>query len=450
MDDPPEYLNVGSSSKAILGGMGLTITDQNGSCDATLTFRLTAEALGASYSPGGLCYTGSNSAPGLEAIAKTIENRKEPPEIITIISGGSCNKSPERAPFSGMCEGELLDSLAYFWGPRVYVEALDNKQTRDTATKVLRGTRPDDDLINALIHMLPKQKRAVPDILENMGDTAQPAIPYIKSILLYETENLAVRIDAAHVLSRMDALTPEGNPAFLEMMGMTDIDFDARREVAQLLGWMKPVEEALDALMQTLATGDEELRMLSLYGLGVVGTEAVPYIIQALNDESDNVRATASAVLGNMGVEAIPPILQAMRSAEEKGREAATEALKDLSGHDFGRDLLQWQDWWDEMTSLMASITTKQQIISSLDSEEIIIRLYAIDKVTQMDLQFIDAVPELVNIMEKEPKLAYLSAEALIAVGSEAVPALMQTITSEDVAVNYLSIYALGELVLQR
>jgi hypothetical protein len=133
-----------SALPAFLGEPGMDLAVWAGreqACDAVLTVDLVAEPLGESYfpisytpSPGEIpalsplkqtCYNGAEvsgqmqlALPGCASAEVAIGHRIPPPEKI-----GACREKA-KAPLQEAWPPAVLEGLAHFWGPRVWIQAL--------------------------------------------------------------------------------------------------------------------------------------------------------------------------------------------------------------------------------------------------------------------------------------------------------------------------------------
>jgi len=132
-------------------------------------------------------------------------------------------------------------------------------------------------------------------------------------------------------------------------------NFADRRQAAEAMVEIGPeAKEAIPVLIPQL--GDEEfmIRRVVAEALAAIGpeTEDLPALTRALQDEDYWVRTFIAEALGTMGAEAkeaVPVLIQALRDASwESEREAEIDALKIITGQDFGEDADAWQQWWEK------------------------------------------------------------------------------------------------------
>jgi HEAT repeat protein len=110
--------------------------------------------------------------------------------------------------------------------------------------------------------------------------------------------------------------------------------------------------EAIDFCMENIrrSTAFGEDCAIALGRLGF--SRAVPLLIEALKDEEWSRREGAIRALGDLGDPAsVPPLIAALEDHEgsyadcETNADYAAEALKKLTGEDFGKDVSKWKAW---------------------------------------------------------------------------------------------------------
>ncbi|OGO05014.1 MAG: hypothetical protein A2Y60_01920 [Chloroflexi bacterium RBG_13_54_9] len=112
-------------------------------------------------------------------------------------------------------------------------------------------------------------------------------------------------------------------------------------------------EEAIGPLVAALKDEEYHVRYRAAEALGKIGDpSAVAPLINALRDEDEFVRSQAAKALGEIGPEAreaVPVLIDALlRDEEEYVGWATADALKDITGQDFGGDAARWQQWWEK------------------------------------------------------------------------------------------------------
>ena len=291
----------------ILSGLGLQVVPAGvaaGSvpCDATLAIAVNGEALGAMYCDRSFlssgtcrgiawyCYEGAK----IEGrITLTVSGRAPlvvsfSEEYDTPNSVTFCTTEPRNAPFHIVLNRPLLEGLTEIWGLQVLVEALG---ARDI---LFRGPAEE--------------------VLVEIG---QPAIPALIQAL--EHQNYIVSSNAAEALAKIGL---PAVPALIQTL--KDQDASVRSRAAQALGEIGPeAKEAVYALIDVFQDGEEIGR-----------SQAAHEAIHALSR------------IGPGAKEAAPALIGALR--DNFMRMSAAEALKEITGQDFGEDAARWQRWWEE------------------------------------------------------------------------------------------------------
>ncbi|MFC1934775.1 HEAT repeat domain-containing protein [Chloroflexota bacterium] len=169
--------------------------------------------------------------------------------------------------------------------------------------------------------------------LRGLGQAAFGAIPNIINAMLrsyYNEESEEVNIN--HCLAR----------ALENISGSDDV--------------------ATTLLNEALESEDSEIREKAAIALRDIGTGAdgsVKSLIAALEDEEFHVFWQAAMALGEIGpeaIDAIPPLIESMerrsyRLTEKQIEEFSfveVEALRKITGKDFGNDVGRWREWWEQ------------------------------------------------------------------------------------------------------
>jgi HEAT repeat protein len=76
--------------------------------------------------------------------------------------------------------------------------------------------------------------------------------------------------------------------------------------------------------------------------------EDVSTLIQEMRDKDPLVRQGAARALGIIGdTRAVDPLIATLRDGNRHVQGDAAEALRKITGEDFGGDHEKWQDWWE-------------------------------------------------------------------------------------------------------
>lgn len=140
-------------------------------------------------------------------------------------------------------------------------------------------------------------------------------------------------------------------PILLDILRDPNQSHDA---VASALGWIcQDAQVVIPALIATLQDPDAGTRASAANSLGCFKAEAsaaVPALTSALGDKDWMVREDAAHSLGEIGPaakSAVPALIQALNDEDELVIYKTSEALKTITGEDFGYDQDAWQAWWE-------------------------------------------------------------------------------------------------------
>ncbi|MEW6567649.1 MAG: HEAT repeat domain-containing protein [Chloroflexota bacterium] len=306
-----------------LARSGVLVVGEGEGCDAALSVTLEGQALSAYYIPGGTCYSGAEvegemliEASGHEPLTLPVSARHEPPDTIW-----GCEEDPSQAPFGSLWQDPLLDGLARLWGPRVLVAALGDERTG--------------------VHL---------GAVDRLGQMGPEVLPLLVEAL--KDEYWRVRAGAASAIASIGPAAKDAVPALIEALG--DEHHWVREAAASALGSIGPeAKDAIQALIEALEDEDSEVRVAAASALVEIAPgakDALPVLIEALQDEDWMVREHAAQTLGRMGLEAreaVPALIHLLQDETHWVATAAVEALRSISGEDFGTDAARWQEWWE-------------------------------------------------------------------------------------------------------
>lgn len=240
------------------------------------------------------------------------------------------------------------------------------------------GQAAVDSLINALDDPDPGVRNAAAAALGKTGDAG--ALPRLREIL--KDDDPLVRMGAVLGIARIG-----GNSAVEPLIEVLkgDPNGGIRCCAAMELG-ESGVNRALEVLIATLEDADPVVRFGASVALGDIGDasavnplsklkahsadrsvllgatyglfkltddpSAIDFIVGALRDEDVNVRANAVKLLGKMGdKKAVEPLIYCMAETGNI-RFYALEALKKLTGKNFGPYHIRWRKWFRSQTQL--------------------------------------------------------------------------------------------------
>jgi HEAT repeat protein len=110
----------------------------------------------------------------------------------------------------------------------------------------------------------------------------------------------------------------------------------------------------LEDVATALTSEDRDVRYSAVGKLaGLNGPRAVKLLIRTLQDPDDRVRRVAVRALARLGdVRAVEPLIAVLREEADEGfrhediRDAVAQALRELTGRDFGHLHAEWSAWW--------------------------------------------------------------------------------------------------------
>jgi HEAT repeat protein len=249
-------------------------------------------------------------------------------------------------------------------------------------------------------------------IIEEIGDLGTPeAIDAL--ITLFTDEEL--RWMAVRQLTMLRAASV---PPLLE--ALKSGNDDTIRFAAYTLGEIRAAA-AVAPIITLLDHPEPEVRQNAVFALGTIrSSEATDALISALDDEDSVVRGYAATALGEIG--------------DPKAKEALLAALKreDSSLVNMASSLID-----------LGSDKVVEILIEKLRDPNPNNRLYAIYALGRVnDPQEIEP---LIAVLASE-EIGWLAAQALVRIGSPAVPPLLESLFADDRNVRLYSTYALGEI----
>lgn len=170
------------------------------------------------------------------------------------------------------------------------------------------------------------------NIIEEMGETAAPAIPAIANLL--EDPDPEVRRHAADALEELGVVASSAVPALT--LAVADEDENVRANAIDALAEMGvEATAAVPVLIDATRDDDDDIRTRAIHALGRIGagaSAAVPALIDALADEDEDVRVGAATVLGqDMGGDTERILVALTAALEDDDREVRFEARKSIA-----------------------------------------------------------------------------------------------------------------------
>ncbi len=195
--------------------------------------------------------------------------------------------------------------------------------------------------------------------LRKMGEKAVPAMPFLISNLPDEGDNCGDSCDHIHAPSGHDHVTPgeEAEKTLIELSrysleplleAASDKDLEVRRRVIRILGVVKD-PRAVKPLTAAMNDENPNVRMMAGWSLALIGDGSVDPLIGVLQDKKSISRGDAAWALGNIkNTKAVEPLISALGEGDPVLSKDAHNALKKISGKEFGPDPKEWREWWEK------------------------------------------------------------------------------------------------------
>jgi HEAT repeat protein len=207
------------------------------------------------------------------------------------------------------------------------------------ALKEIKDPRAVDPLIGALKDENPVVREYVAGWLGEIKDPR--AVEALIAAL--KDKDSVVRASAMHALGAI------GDPRAVAPLiaALKRGDWGDRESAAYALGEIKD-PRAFEPLIAALKDNHELVRKSAAHALGETkDPRAVEHLIGALKDKDSVVRASAARVLGGIkDRRAVEPLIETLKDSYEYVRFSALEALRAITGEDFGLDHEKWKSWW--------------------------------------------------------------------------------------------------------
>lgn len=131
------------------------------------------------------------------------------------------------------------------------------------------------------------------------------------------------------------------------------IQFERASKVSRVAKEIRSIPKVNEVESLLAAQNDIEysVKVEASRALFKLGKAAVPLLIAVLNDKNRNqlVRINAAGALGRThDIRAIEPLIEVLTDKYWLLRDMAAIALAEISGQNFGKDPIQWRNWWQE------------------------------------------------------------------------------------------------------
>lgn len=240
---------------------------------------------------------------------------------------------------------------ARFWTAKyLYENGADSEQIRQNAADALKTIQwqPDKSTSGATCW-----------IVRNKWDKCvEIGIPAVKPLFItLQNKDKTVQQTAANALVQIGELAVNGlidllnnyfNWSYTDNSSML-----LRINAANVLGKIGD-PRAIDVLVKIGSKVERTLdhRRAAADALGLIGAPAFESLITMLKNNDANLQQFAAWGLGKIGdpraIEHLIPILSTQPFHYPHARSAAREALKAITGQDFGEDITLWQQWSEQ------------------------------------------------------------------------------------------------------
>jgi HEAT repeat protein len=286
--------------------------------------------------------------------------------------------------------------------------------------------------------------------LAAIGPDAKDAIPTLLSILksgrdrpqrFRERGQMVVR--AAYALTRIG---PVAIPPLIEALGTDDPGL--RAGAAKALGGMGPAaKDAVPALVENLGIQDTEVQRETVEALGSIGAEARPKVVEALQASEARQRSSAALALGAMRTAAreAAPAMMARLDAETDpavksdlltalprvGADPATLIPRLIDGIKDEREQIRHAAVNGLLTLPSAQKPVVGALVTVLQDPNPTLRERAAYVLGRLGDYAAPAVPAMI-VAASQPNAPAAFQDALVQIGTPAVPALLATAEKMD------------------
>ncbi len=218
----------------------------------------------------------------------------------------------------------------------------DNTDVRRRAVWAL-GEVSDIRAVEPLINALKDENRSIQvNVIDSLGKMGGLAVEPLLQAL--KNDDRAIRLNAAKALRKLK------DPEAVELLiaALEDESAYVRLNAAKALGSIKD-PEAVIPLIEALEDGNVYVRKNAVWSLGRIKDQmAIEHLIEMLNDRNPEVReAVVWAFRMMKDPLVISPLITVLEDEEEKVSDSAVEALEEITGENFEKDIIKWNEWWE-------------------------------------------------------------------------------------------------------
>ena len=229
----------------------------------------------------------------------------------------------------------------------------DKQQVRSVAVSILANVGND-----SILPVLRKRLRDSDATVRGITAAALTKLNDVDSIsdvanLLSDPEQGVRRMAVMSVLE-MASKNKEAVPDVVEALGelLDSASPQAQADIADILGKLGN-KEAIPHLVKLIDSSSKEIKASAIISLGrLKAAEAVELLVERLGAEEDRwVRIQiATALQETRDKKAIPALIEMLSDEDLDMKLAASRALQGITNEHFGTDPSKWANWWKEKT----------------------------------------------------------------------------------------------------
>jgi hypothetical protein len=312
--------------QGILGRIGIQATVGKGTeCKTILLIVLQITPIAQKLIGGGSCYLDAKATGEATLSASGHQTLSLPLNKPEIHESGfrTFSECPEPGEaIKNAWAYALVPMLEQWWGVPALMSAMKAKtyELSWAATNELRSLDPEGSIL-------------IPVLVELLDDA-----------------EMQKRIFAAASLGSFGPAAAEAVPALIE--ASNDTNSILRNTIITALGDIGG-SLVIPTLIQALHNSDSDPRYLAAQALekmGPAAAPAVPDLIDTIDDKSLMVADMAIRALRAIGPEAdeaIPVLIKLLEDENWLLDSGAADALKNITGQDFGKNAVAWRQWWE-------------------------------------------------------------------------------------------------------